>query len=58
LAVPKRRLSKARGRHRRAHWKLNLPGVVKCPQCNEDKLPHRVCPSCGFYKNKEVIKTK
>ncbi len=58
MAVPKRRVSKARGRRRRTHWKLSLPGVVECPQCHETKLSHRVCPGCGYYKGKEVIKTK
>ncbi|MDU1880757.1 MAG: 50S ribosomal protein L32 [Eggerthella sp.] len=29
-----------------------------CPQCGEVKLPHRVCPNCGFYKNREVIETE
>lgn len=57
MAVPKKRLSKSRGRRRRAHWKLNLPGIVECPQCHETKLSHRICPNCGYYKGKEVIKT-
>lgn len=58
MAVPKRRTSKTRRDKRRANWKLTLPGFAKCPQCHEVKLPHRVCPSCGFYKGKEVVKGK
>ncbi|MCG8513402.1 MAG: 50S ribosomal protein L32 [Halanaerobiales bacterium] len=54
MAVPKRRTSKARKRKRRTHWKLTAPSLVACPQCHEFKLPHRVCPSCGHYKGKEV----
>ena len=30
----------------------------KCPQCHEMKMPHRVCPECGYYNGKEVIKTE
>lgn len=56
MAVPKRKTSKARRDKRRsANSKLAKPTVVKCPQCHEPKLPHRVCGSCGYYKNKEVI---
>ncbi len=53
--VPKRRHSKARQAKRRANWKLNMPGNVNCPQCHEPKLPHRVCPECGYYKGKQVL---
>ena len=30
MAVPKRKVSKARRDKRRANWKLTLPGMVKC----------------------------
>ena len=26
-----------------------------CPQCGEVKLPHTICPSCGYYKGREVL---
>ncbi len=26
-----------------------------CPQCRETKLPHRVCPHCGYYKGREIV---
>ena len=47
MALPKGKVSKARGRKRRANWKLSLPGIVECPQCHEKKLSHRVCKHCG-----------
>ena len=59
MAVPKRKVSKARRDKRRAStWKAEVPGMSECPQCHELKLPHRVCPSCGQYKGKEVIKVE
>ncbi|HMC82581.1 MAG TPA: 50S ribosomal protein L32, partial [Candidatus Polarisedimenticolia bacterium] len=39
----------------RAHDALDRPALSKCPQCHEDKPPHRVCPHCGTYKGREVI---
>ena len=57
MAVPKRKVSKARRDKRRAMtWKLESPGLVKCPKCGELHLPHRVCKSCGTYNGREVLK--
>ena len=56
MAVPKRKMSKARRDSRRANWKLAAPGLVECPQCHELKRPHHVCPECCYYDGKEVVK--
>lgn len=57
MAVPKRKVSKARRDKRRSNvWKLDMPGMTECPQCHEMKLSHRVCPNCGYYAGKEVLK--
>ncbi len=58
MAVPKNKTSKARRDKRRANWKLTEPNLVECPQCHALKMPHRVCPNCGQYKGKEVIKVE
>lgn len=55
VAVPFRRTSKTRKRMRRTHFKLQVPGMVKCPNCGELKLAHRVCKECGYYKGNSVV---
>ena len=57
MAVPFRKVSKTRGRKRRTHYKICENQTCKCPKCGEEVRPHRVCPSCGYYKDKEIIKT-
>ena len=37
MAVPKRKVSKARRDKRRSTWKLSLPGMTKCPKCGKPK---------------------
>lgn len=53
---PKRKHSKARTRRRRTHDKLKSPNLVRCVQCNQLHLPHRVCGNCGHYGKEEVVK--
>lgn len=56
MAVPKGKVSRARRDKRRSsHWKLPAPGIVKCPNCGEFKMPHRVCPACGMYNGRQVL---
>ena len=56
MAVPKRRTSKAKTSSRKsANMKMSAPGLSTCPQCHEPKLPHRVCPNCGYYDGKDVV---
>jgi len=59
MAVPKQRKGRASVHSRRsANDRIDAPSRSVCPQCGEAKLPHRVCPKCGFYKNREVIETE
>lgn len=55
MAVPKRRTPRARRNARRAnHDKVGAPNLIPCPNCGDVMQPHRVCPSCGHYKGKQV----
>ncbi|MCL6562704.1 MAG: 50S ribosomal protein L32 [Firmicutes bacterium] len=55
MAVPKHKLSRSRTRKRRSTWKLTAPQWVECPRCHQDRMPHRVCPHCGYYAGRIVI---
>jgi len=58
VAVPKRRKSSSRSKMRRQqHDKVTAPNIVPCPNCSAPMVPHRVCPACGHYKGRAVIKT-
>jgi len=59
MGVPKRKPSHSRQRMRRAYnsnW--TVPQLGLCPQCAAPCVPHRVCPSCGFYKGRQTITVK
>jgi large subunit ribosomal protein L32 len=51
---PKRRHSKSRTAKRRTHHALKPAGFSECPQCHEMRLPHVVCGTCGFYRERQV----
>ncbi|HIE48389.1 TPA: 50S ribosomal protein L32 [Candidatus Bipolaricaulota bacterium] len=42
-------------RQRRAHWRAHMVPGTECPHCHELKLPHRVCPHCGYYNGMPVV---
>lgn len=52
MAVPKKKAGRSAQGHRRSKWKAETPTLVKCKNCNEMKLAHAVCASCGYYNNK------
>ncbi len=58
---PKRKHSKSRRDKRRsANSKVYAANLSICSQCKKLRLPHMVCPHCGYYNGKPVlvIKTK
>ncbi|MDR2847324.1 MAG: 50S ribosomal protein L32 [Mycoplasmataceae bacterium] len=56
--VQQRRVSKSRKGMRRAHDALTQTLTTKCSKCGKPIKPHRVCPYCGFYKNRKVVDVK
>ena len=60
MAVQKRKASRSRRDARRAQWMRSVkePNVTPCPRCQEPKLPHRVCASCGYYHDKQIVPQK
>jgi len=53
---PKRKHSKARRDKRRsANSKMHSSSLSVCSNCKKPRMPHRVCPYCGYYKGKPVL---
>jgi large subunit ribosomal protein L32 len=57
-ALPKKKVSRMHRGHRRHHLAIVLPTLMDCPQCNQKKLTHVVCPSCGTYNGHQVLTIK
>jgi large subunit ribosomal protein L32 len=55
MGVPKRRKSKSKMRMRRASLAPNAPELSVCAQCGARVRSHRVCPSCGYYKGRQIV---
>ena len=58
MAVPKKKVSRAKGRSRIANWKATAPTLVECPQCHELKRAHAVCDNCGYYDGEKKVAVK
>ena len=55
MAVPKRRQSRHRSGNRSHHLKLTPAQLVPCKKCSAKILPHHVCWSCGWYRDKRQM---
>ena len=55
MAAPKRRTSKSKQKMRRAASKWRAPQLKSCPECGSKVLSHIACPSCGYYRDRQVL---
>jgi len=58
MAVPKKKTTPSRRDMRRSHHALKSARPIECPNCGEQKRPHHVCGSCGYYDGREVVAAK
>jgi large subunit ribosomal protein L32 len=54
-AVPKKKSPKSMQGKRRAHLRKKPPQLSECSRCHSPRLPHTVCPSCGYYRGREAV---
>jgi len=53
---PKKKHTRSRrDMRRKANSKLSPVVTVVCSNCGAQRLPHTVCPACGFYKDRVVV---
>ena len=58
MALPTQKRSKSHKRTRQYQYRLKKLNLVPCPKCKKMVRPHHVCPYCGTYVGREVIKPK
>ena len=56
MALPTQKRSKSRQKRRQYQYRLKKIYLSICPKCKKPKRSHQVCPFCGTYMNKEIIK--
>jgi large subunit ribosomal protein L32 len=55
MAVPKRRTSLSKKKMRVRSHKKSYTQTQNCAQCGAPSQPHRICPSCGYYRGRQVV---
>ncbi|MGI8552514.1 MAG: 50S ribosomal protein L32 [Dehalococcoidia bacterium] len=53
--LPKKKYPKARQGKRRQHIRVAPKELTRCSQCRNMRLPHTVCPTCGYYHGREAV---
>lgn len=55
MAEPKKRTNNSKQGMRRMHDKTIGATIVFCQKCHQAKERHKVCASCGYYGEKQVV---
>jgi len=55
MANPKRRTSKMKQKMRRGANRWRAPQLKDCPECGSRIPGHIACPSCGTYRERQVL---
>jgi large subunit ribosomal protein L32 len=56
MPEPKKRKSHSASRLKHAKTQHVLPQLVSCSHCKAKIKAGRICPICGYYKGKKVLK--
>ena len=57
MAVQQNKKSHSKKGMRRSHDRVAKPTVIYC-SCGAPTKPHSVCPACGKYNGREVVKVE
>ncbi len=58
MALPKQRHTRHRRDRARKQYDVEFVNTATCANCQAPTLTHKVCPKCGHYKGREVVKVK
>ncbi len=53
--LPKQKTPKSKQGMRRSHLRKPSVKLSTCSHCHGPRLPHTVCPTCGYYKGREAV---
>lgn len=56
MGVPTKKRTKQQKRERRAKISLTTKSTTTCAKCGADRMSHRACPACGYYRGRDVLK--
>jgi len=58
MGLPAKKSSRSSKRRRASHFALKKGELSFCSHCKKKILPHHICPFCGYYAGREIIKIK
>lgn len=56
MGLPAKRRTKQSKRERASHFALKTFRLTVCSHCKRNIRPHAVCPHCGYYQGRQVLK--
>ena len=56
MGLPAKRRTKQSKRERASHFAIKKFALTTCSHCHRKIRPHVVCPHCGYYQGRQVLK--
>ena len=56
MGLPAKRRTKQSKRERASHFALKKFALSTCSHCTRKIRPNTVCPHCGYYQGRQVLK--
>ncbi|MCH7697986.1 MAG: 50S ribosomal protein L32 [Chloroflexi bacterium] len=53
--LPKKKTPRSKRGTRRSQLHIKAPALTECQHCHAPRMPHHVCPECGYYKGREAV---
>lgn len=58
MSIPVKKKTRGKTRMGRSHEALKKKVINHCPKCQAPMKPHHACLACGYYQDRQILRTQ